>query len=297
MEEKGGSSSARERASTALRISGRLRTAARRRRITSQTGRPRPNGGRSSANTAAVTHDASAAKEGGQPAVRPSSCSYAWWCVYVLRSFSFRRELKQTGGQKDHSLVNLEVLNEVDACGLTNLDVRMMQPEGYGSIPMDLHISPQGYHPYYRKSQEDAAGPPIVQTRLFNVPHLDQNTSQLEKTDDTSKLLHASNTNKQGDINRSAYDICVADHAKNNISSSQEKDLVSPVHFTGILDGKMDETQREKSFPSIPPSDHVKQKKPSANCTERVATDNRSWKPYKHSDEKFMVLEKMGILR
>ncbi|XP_055940998.1 protein trachealess-like isoform X2 [Argiope bruennichi] len=45
----------------------------------------------------------------------------------------------------------------------------MMQPEGYGSIPMDLHISPQGYHPYYRKSQEDAAGPPIVQTRILEM--------------------------------------------------------------------------------------------------------------------------------
>ncbi|KFM59817.1 hypothetical protein X975_06470, partial [Stegodyphus mimosarum] len=40
----------------------------------------------------------------------------------------------------------------------------MMQPEGYGSIPMDLHISQQGYHPYYRKGHEDSPGPPIVQT-------------------------------------------------------------------------------------------------------------------------------------
>lgn len=31
-----------------------------------------------------------------------------------------------------------------------------MQPvEGYGTLPMDLHVSPQGYHPYYRKGVQD----------------------------------------------------------------------------------------------------------------------------------------------
>ncbi|KAG8186222.1 hypothetical protein JTE90_008749 [Oedothorax gibbosus] len=45
----------------------------------------------------------------------------------------------------------------------------MMQPEGYGAIPMDLHISQQGYHPYYRKGHDDAPGPPIVQTRKEKV--------------------------------------------------------------------------------------------------------------------------------
>lgn len=44
-----------------------------------------------------------------------------------------------------------------------------MQPEGYGSIPMDLHISQQGYHPYYRKGQEDNPGPPVVQTRILEM--------------------------------------------------------------------------------------------------------------------------------
>ncbi|XP_042899146.1 protein trachealess [Parasteatoda tepidariorum] len=45
----------------------------------------------------------------------------------------------------------------------------MMQPEGYGSIPMDLHISQQGYHPYYRKGHDDTPGPPIVQTRILEM--------------------------------------------------------------------------------------------------------------------------------
>ncbi|GFW11293.1 hypothetical protein TNCV_3808131 [Trichonephila clavipes] len=68
-------------------------------------------------------------------------------------------------------------------------------------------------------------------TKVYSMsPLFDQNTSQLWKTDGSTELLHASNTNKQEDINRHAFDICVADHAKNNISSSQ--DLVSPVHFT-----------------------------------------------------------------
>lgn len=38
----------------------------------------------------------------------------------------------------------------------------MMQPEGYGSIPMDLHISQQGYHPYYRWVGVNPFGPGVV---------------------------------------------------------------------------------------------------------------------------------------
>ncbi|XP_054721129.1 LOW QUALITY PROTEIN: protein trachealess-like [Uloborus diversus] len=46
----------------------------------------------------------------------------------------------------------------------------MMQPEGYGPMPMDLHIPQQGYHPYYsRKGHEDTGGPPIVQTRILEM--------------------------------------------------------------------------------------------------------------------------------
>ncbi|GFW11297.1 hypothetical protein TNCV_3808171 [Trichonephila clavipes] len=56
----------------------------------------RPNGGRSSANTAAVTHNASAAKEGGQPAVRLSASrtrgGVFMFCVVSLADSCFNRQ-------------------------------------------------------------------------------------------------------------------------------------------------------------------------------------------------------------
>ncbi|GIX67050.1 hypothetical protein CEXT_125781 [Caerostris extrusa] len=79
----GGYENARRRLSTALSDVPSSPSSSSPALVTSQTGRPRPNGGRSTANRYAVTHDNSAAGKGGQ--TRLCLSQYAWCvCVFML---------------------------------------------------------------------------------------------------------------------------------------------------------------------------------------------------------------------
>ncbi|GIY94759.1 hypothetical protein CEXT_290881 [Caerostris extrusa] len=66
--------------------------------VTSQTGRPRPNGGRSTANRYAVTHDNSAAEQGGQTPVSAYPNTHGECVCLCWRSCSYQVVFERVGG-------------------------------------------------------------------------------------------------------------------------------------------------------------------------------------------------------